>query len=223
MRVTLIKKLLLVGIPTLVIILLFIVPRNYPSILPVFQLTEKPTVISKGTYGKTVTIDLTFGKEEIETLLKDLEAPYPHFFISSDWMERSKHIIKIMRDKHIPIGLLGQDGTVYIEDPAMFQKEVEQFERVMGDKPLWFRTKDYQFPVELQEVAWQQEVNLLSSSKYWDREVPVLTKGDVLSVPLHQDERVNIKELTKLLKSQSFLPIEQNIFGLKMNTKTFPE
>lgn len=223
MRVTLKKKLLLVGLFTLFITLLFIVPRNYPSILPVFQLTEKPTVISKGTYGKTVTIDLTFGKEEIETLLKDLKAPYPHFFISTEWMERSAPIIKTMQEKHIPIGLLGQNGAMYIEDPVLFQKEVDQFEKVMGEKPLWFRTKDYQFPIEVQEVAWQQEVNLLSSSKYWDNEVPVLTKGDVLSVPLHQDERVDIKQLTKLLESQSFLSIEQNIFGLKMNTKTFPE
>ena len=166
------KKLLLVGSFTLLIILLFIVPRNYSSILPVFQLTEKPTVISKGTYGKTVTIDLTFGKEEIETLLKDLKAPYPHFFISTEWMERSEPIIKIMQEKHIPIGLLGKDGAIYIEDPVLFQKEVDQFEKVMGEKPLWFRTKDYQFPMEVQEVAWQQEVNLLSSSKYWDGEVP---------------------------------------------------
>ncbi|TQR17195.1 hypothetical protein [Psychrobacillus soli] len=217
------KKLLLVGSLTLLITLLFNVPRNYPSILPVFQLTEKPTVISKGTYGKTVTIDLTFGKDEIETLLKDLKAPYPHFFISTEWMERSEPIIKIMQEKHIPIGLLGKDGANYIEDPVLFQKEVDQFEKVMGEKPLWFRTKDYQFPIEVQEVAWQQEVNLLSSSKYWDVEIPKLTKGDVLSVPLHQDERVDIKQLTKLLGSETFLPIEQNIFGLKMNTKTFPE
>ena len=68
---------------------------------------------------------MTFGKEEIETLLKDLKAPYPHFFISTEWMERSEPIIKIMQDKNIPIGLLGQDGAVYIEDPALFQKEVD--------------------------------------------------------------------------------------------------
>ncbi|MFJ8067028.1 hypothetical protein ACIQYS_20855 [Psychrobacillus sp. NPDC096426] len=217
------KKILLVGSVTLLITLLFIVPRNYSSILPVFQLTEKPTVISKGTYGKTVTIDLTFGKDEIETLLKDIKAPYPHFFISTEWMERSMVIIKVMQEKHIPIGLLGQEGENYIENPVLFQKEVDQFEKIIGEKPLWFRTKDYQFPVELQEIAWKQEVNLLSSSKYWNEEVPVLTKGDVLSIPLHQDNRVDIKQLTQLLESQSFLPIEQNIFGLKMNTKTFPE
>ncbi len=220
---TLKTKLFLVGTLTLLIFLLFIIPRSYPSLLPVFQLTEKPAVISKGTYGKTVTIDLTFGKDEIETLLENLKAPYPHFFISTEWMERSGAILKLMEDKNIPIGLLGKDGASYIEDPYLFQKEVAQFEEVMGEKPLWFRTVDYQFPVELQELAWRQEVNLLGSSKYWDREIPVLVKGDVLSVPLHQDERVEMKELTKFLNSQPFLSIEQNIFGLKMNTKTYPE
>lgn len=220
---TLKTKLFLLGSLTLLIILLFVIPRNYPSLLPVFQLTEKPTVISKGTYGKTVTLDLTFGKEEIETLLESLKAPYPHFFISTEWMERSGSILKLMEEKNIPIGLLGKDGASYIENPDLFQQEVGRFEKVMGEKPLWFRTVDHQFPVELEKMAWQQEVNLLGSSKYWDGEIPVLVKGDVLSIPLHQDERVEIKELTKFLNSQSFLSIEQNIFGLKMNTKTYPE
>lgn len=216
-------KLLLVGSLILLFFLVFIVPRNYPSILPVFQITEKPTVISKGSYGKTVTIDLTFGKEEIETLLENLEAPYPHFFISTEWMERSEPIIQHMKEKNIPIGLLGKDGAIYIEDLSLFQKEVNQFEKIIGDKPLWFRTKDYQFPVELQEAAWQQEVNLLSSSKYWDEKIPALSKGDILSIPLHQDERIEIQQLIKFLKSEPFLTIEQNIFDLKMNTRTFPE
>lgn len=220
---TLKTKLFFVGTLTLLIILLFIVPRSYPSILPVFQITEKPTVISKGTYGKTVTIDLTFGKEEIETLLENLKAPYPHFFISTEWMERSGAILKVMKEKNIPIGLLGKDGASYLEQPDLFQQEVSQFEKIIGEKPLWFRTVDYQFPIELQEMAWKQEVNLLGSSKYWDREIPAMAKGDVLSVPLHQDERVEMKKLTKFLNSQSFLSIEQNIFGLKMNTKTYPE
>ena len=84
MCVSLKTKALLVGLLIVLGLFLFNVPKNFSSLLPVFQLTEKPTVISKGSYGNTITIDLTFGKDDIEKLVNDLQAPYPHFFISID-------------------------------------------------------------------------------------------------------------------------------------------
>ncbi|TQR18894.1 hypothetical protein [Psychrobacillus vulpis] len=218
-------KLLLVVAMVFFFSLFFIIPNNYSSILPVFQLIEKPTVVSKGAHGKTVTIDLTFGKEDMETFLKNLEAPYPHFFISEDWIKRSPTLIKVMKEKNIPISLLGQEGAKYIEDPTLFKKEIDQFEKLVGEIPLWFRTKDYEFPVELQKTAWEYEVNLLSSSMYWveGEPNPKLQKGDILSVPLHQEERMDMKQLNQLLKSDSFLSIEQNIFGLTTKSKAIPE
>lgn len=214
---------LLVGLLIVLGLFLFDVPKNYSSLLPVFQLTEKPSVISKGSYGTTVTVDLTFGKDDIQKFVTNLQAPYPHFFISIEWIERSEDIIEVMQEKNIPISLLGKNGVTYIENPALFEKEVRRFEQVIGEKPLWFRTSDYEFPVELQKKSWEQEVNLLSSSKYWDNKIPKLEKGDILTVPLQQEERVDIQQLIKLLQSKEFITIEQNIFGLKVKTKTYPE
>ena len=217
------KKLaVLVGLVIVLGLVLFNVPKQMPSLLPVFQLTEKPAVISKGSYGNTITIDLTFGRDDVEKFVTELQAPYPHFFISIEWIERSEEIIEVMKDKNIPISLLGKNGSTYIENPTLFKKEVKQFEQVIGDKPLWFRTIDYEFPIELQKDAWGQEVNLLSSSKYWSNKVPSFEKGDILSIPLHQNERIDIQQLTKIVQSTEMITIEQNIFGLKVKTKTFP-
>lgn len=217
------KKLaVLVGLVIVLGLVLFNVPKQMPSLLPVFQLTEKPAVISKGSYGNTITIDLTFGRDDVEKFVTELQAPYPHFFISIEWIERSEEIIEVMKDKNIPISLLGKNGSTYIENPTLFKKEVKQFEQVIGEKPLWFRTIDYEFPIELQKDAWGQEVNLLSSSKYWSNKVPSFEKGDILSIPLHQNERIDIQQLTKMVQSTEMITIEQNIFGLKVKTKTFP-
>ncbi|MEK3955276.1 hypothetical protein SAMN05421670_3154 [Psychrobacillus psychrotolerans] len=217
------KKLaVLVGLVIVLGLVLFNVPKQMPSLLPVFQLTEKPAVISKGSYGNTITIDLTFGRDDVEKFVTELQAPYPHFFISIEWIERSEEIIEVMKDKNIPISLLGKNGSTYIENPTLFKKEVKQFEQVIGEKPLWFRTIDYEFPIELQKDAWGQEVNLLSSSKYWSNKVPSFEKGDILSIPLHQNERIDIQQLTKIVQSTEMITIEQNIFGLKVKTKTFP-
>lgn len=217
------KKLaVLVGLVIVLGLVLFNVPKQMPSLLPVFQLTEKPAVISKGSYGNTITIDLTFGRDDVEKFVTELQAPYPHFFISIEWIERSEEIIEVMKDKNIPISLLGKNGSTYIENPTLFKKEVKQFEQVIGEKPLWFRTIDYEFPIKLQKDAWGQEVNLLSSSKYWSNKVPSFEKGDILSIPLHQNERIDIQQLTKIVQSTEMITIEQNIFGLKVKTKTFP-
>jgi len=217
------KVALLVGLVIVFGLVVFNVPKNISSLLPVFKLTEKPTVISKGSYGNTITIDLTFGKEDVEKFVTELQAPYPHFFISIEWIERSEEIIEVMKEKNIPISLLGKDGATYIENSPLFEKEIKRFEQAMGERPLWFRTIDYEFPIELQKMAWGQEVNLLSSSKYWSNNVPSFEKGDILSIPLHQEERVDIQQLTKLVQSTEKITIEQNIFGLKVKTKTFPE
>lgn len=217
------KKLaVLVGLVIVLGLVLFNVPKKMPSLLPVFQLTEKPTVISKGSYGNTITIDLTFGRDDVEKFVTELQAPYPHFFISIEWIERSEEIIEVMKDKNIPISLLGKNGSTYIENPTLFKKEVKQFEQVIGEKPLWFRTIDYEFPIELQKDAWGQEVNLLSSSKYWSNKVPSFEKGDILTIPLHQNERIDMQQLAKFVQSTEMITIEQNIFGLKVKTKTFP-
>lgn len=217
------KKLaVLVGLVIVLGLVLFNVPKKMPSLLPVFQLTEKPAVISKGSYGNTITIDLTFGRDDVEKFVTELQAPYPHFFISIEWIERSEEIIEVMKDKNIPISLLGKNGATYIENPTLFKKEVKQFEQVIGEKPLWFRTIDYEFPIELQKDAWGQEVNLLSSSKYWSNKVPSFEKGDILTIPLHQNERIDMQQLAKFVQSTEMITIEQNIFGLKVKTKTFP-
>ena len=223
MCVSLKTKLLITITSVLLFLLLLFAPNTYSTLLPVFQVTEKPSVISKGTYGNTVTIDLTFGREDIETLVEDLNAPYPHFFISIEWIERSEPIIKMMQDKKIPISLLGKEGLLYTEDRSLFKKEIDRFEAAIGVKPDWFRTSDYKFPVELQKDAWKEEVNLLGSTLVLGNHVPKLTKGDILTVPLHQEERIDTIQLAKYLRSQPFVSIEQNIFNMKMKTKSYPE
>ena len=215
-------RLLIVVSSLFLFFLLLTYPSNYSSLLPVFKVTENPTVISQGTYGNTLTIDLTFGREDVQELINNLETPYPQFFISIEWIERSEEIIELMNKKKIPIGLLGKEGITYIEDKGLFDREVERFEKAIGKKPLWFRTIDYEFPYELQKQAWAHEINSLGSSKYWLEEFPKLEKGDIITVPLHQQERVDIKELSKILQTTDFVTIEQNIFELKVKTKSYP-
>ena len=77
----------------------------------VFRVTEQPDVLMKGNHGMTLTVDLSFGREDVDEWITKLEKPYPLLFLDADWIERSPLIVKKIKEKKIPVGLLGQKAN----------------------------------------------------------------------------------------------------------------
>jgi hypothetical protein len=188
-------------------------------------MTEQPDVITKGTYGTAVTINISFGKEDVIQWLESLQSPYPLIMADLDWLNRSPKAVEILIKKKIPVGLLGKDGITYEEDPSLLEKEIQGFEKVFGKKPLWFRTGDEEFPVGLRNNLYQHEINALGSSVFWSTsgQKPKLTKGDILSIPYHREEKISFNEVDRLRSSQDFHSVEDVIFGVSVKTKKFPQ
>ena len=81
----------------------------------------------------------------------------------------------------------------------MFIEQLEQFEKLFGNKPLWFRTIDEVFPPALHSMLWEAEVNALGSSVVWNGgDPPPVTEGEILSVPHHREKSVELTELKNL-------------------------
>lgn len=189
----------------------------------VFKATKQPDVIASGSNGMTLTVDVTFGREDVEEWITKLEKPYPLIFLDADWIDRSPSIVKTIRTKKIPTGLLGSEGKVYEESPNLLIKEMKVFEEAFGVAPLWFRTVDYEFPNELKQYVWDQEMNMVSASVFWSKgKLPKVNDGDIVSLPLHQKDRVSFKKLNELQKAYPFQTIEETLFAFKTETKTFP-
>ncbi len=189
----------------------------------VFKATKQPDVIASGSNGMTLTVDVTFGREDVEEWITNLEKPYPLIFLDADWIDRSPSIVKTIRTKKIPTGLLGSEGKVYEESPNLLIKEMKVFEEAFGVAPLWFRTVDYEFPNELKQYVWDQEMNMVSASVFWSKgKLPKVNDGDIVSLPLHQKDRVSFKKLNELQKAYPFQTIEETLFAFKTETKTFP-
>ena len=149
--------------------LLLFIPRkidNGPS-LTTFRMTENPEIIAKGTYGAVLTINLSFGDDEVQQWLENLQAPYPFIFADAEWLERSPKLVELIIHKKIPIGLLGKEGLVYDENPNLLEKEIKVYESYFKKKPLWFRTLDEEFPESLRKSLWNHEINALGSSIVW--------------------------------------------------------
>ncbi|MET1013188.1 MAG: hypothetical protein ABWX61_01590 [Paenisporosarcina sp.] len=202
-------------------ILFFIQPKEH--LLSVFRVTDEPDVIASGSNGMTLTVDVSFGREDVEEWITNLESPYPLLFLEADWIERSPKIVNLIIEKKIPVGLLGSNGEMYLENPDLLTKEIKKFELAFENKPLWFRTADYEFPAELKEKVWDYEMNLVSASVFWTTgDFPKIIKGDIVSATLHQEQRVSLKKLKAFQKAYPFQTIEETLFSFKTNTKTFP-
>ncbi|WP_052461660.1 hypothetical protein [Sporosarcina koreensis] len=192
--------------------------------IDVFRAASGPDVIVKGTKGTSLTIDLSFGDEPVEEWIAGLSAPYPLLMIDPAWAERFPDSAQLIKEKNIPISLLGEPGASYEEDPALFNRQLEHFTGIFEKKPLWFRTQDEYFPKVLRDVLWEKEINALGSSTRWRGGVlPKVKEGDIIAVSLDRRQLVSLDEVNELLASRQFQSVEDVLFTVDIKTKKIPE
>lgn len=198
-------------------------PENY-SIKTVFRATEEPVAITRGTYGSVLTVNISFGDDEVMNWVQQLEKPYPTIFVDIDWAGRFPETIRLIKEKNIPTALLGQNGDVYEDGTELFLSQLEQFENTFGVKPLWFRTADEIFPPFLHKMLWEAEVNAIGSTFKWSGgDIPPATDGEIISIPHHRANRVNLPEIKRLSETREFRTIEDVLFGAKVKKKKIPK
>ena len=153
-----------------------------------------------------------------------ISKPYPLLLIDMNWAGRFPETVQLIKEKNISVGLLGDEGMTYDQNTPLFMGQLEQFEKTFEVKPLWFRTVDEVFPTTLHNMLWEAEVNALGSSVVWNGgDLPSVTKGEIISVPHHRENRVNLTELKKLNKDRTFISVEAMLFGTKVKIKKIPE
>lgn len=219
------KKLLIV----LMLGFLFVLwlPQLYkpsPSLQTVFRLTEHPTVIVKGAQGSALTINISFGEQEVEELLEKLTAPYPLLFVDPDWALRFPELTDTLKKRSLPVALLGHDGEEYETQPDLFTTQLQQFEDIFESRPLWFRTKDEQFPQSLLQQIHEAEVNALGSTVHWENgNLPKVAAGEIISIPHHREQRATLKDIERMMDSRPFQSLEDLLFQPSIKTKKIPK
>lgn len=216
----LIKRILIAFI---IVFIFFLFIQQKEPWTSVFRVTEQPDILMKGNQGMTLTVNLSFGREDVDEWITKLEKPYPLLFLDADWIERSPLIVKKIKDKKIPVGLLGKESKFYEKSPELIEDEIKRFQTAFGVAPLWYRTQDHTFPESLKKQVWDSQMNMVSASVIWKTGVaPSIQKGDIVSVALNQETRVVFKELNAFQKAHPFVSIEETLFGYTTQTKTSP-
>lgn len=197
--------------------------QNY-SVTSVFRMTDEPVAITRGTFGSALTVNISFGDNEVHEWVEQLEKPYPLLLIDTEWANRFPETVRLITKKNIPTGLLGKSGAAYEADPSLLLTELKKFESSFNIKPLWFRTEDEVFPHFLHTLLWEAELNALGSSFVWDGgKLPPVTEGEIISVPHHRKSRVNLSELKRLSETREFHSIEDVLFGVTVKSKKIPK
>ena len=198
---------------------LFVLSPPFPNQNPltaVFRVTEEPAVIVRGTSGSALTVNISFGDVEVEQWIQELSKPYPLLFVDMEWAERFPETVRLISEKNIPVGLLGHEGKDYEQNIPLFIDQVQRFEILFGKKPLWFRTMDEIFPQSLHMALWEAEVNALGSSVVWKGgNPPPVLEGEILSVPHHRSNRIELAELKRLADTRTFITMEDMLFQTK--------
>ncbi|MFJ7915868.1 MULTISPECIES: hypothetical protein [unclassified Lysinibacillus] len=213
----------LISLFLIVILFVFIKPIN-STMISVFNIADAPAVVTKGHYGTSLIVEISFSDDTLLDWLKTVKEPYPLLLLDAAWIERSPEQLKIIQERKLPTGLLGPEDSVDKPiDLAVVQKDIKIYEKHFQKIPLWFATRNHQYSQDLQNNLFQQQMNILSPSLIWKGEkTPKLQKGDFVFMSLHQNNKISFKELNTFLQQNKFMSIEENIFGYKVQTKKSP-
>ncbi len=205
-----------------IVFLLLFYKNEITSVIPVFQVTNEPNVISKGNFGQTIVLEVSFSHDGFEQFLEKLQPPYPLLVLHSDWIGRSASTIEIIQRKRLPTALLGNNSITY-ENNNSFQKEVTIYEKTFGRKPLWFMTKDYSYSDEFKQQIFADKINMIAPTALWQKDMQ-MSEGMIITVPMHEDSTIDFEQLHSFLQQQqSIVSIEENLFGYTLKTKRSPQ
>ena len=204
----------------LVIVFFYFDEKN--SIFPVFQLTETPLVMTKGQFGASLIVEVSYSHEGFDDWITSLPKPYPLFLVDADWLLRSPETVKLLIEKNVPVGLLGSTQEQYEAEDGLLEKQLTIYEMNFQQLPLWFATRDYLIEEKMQQTLHGRGINLIAPTYSFTTMNTKLADGDFISIPLHRDNAISFQKLEQYIASNSFISIEQNLFGYDIQTKRMP-
>ncbi|PJO44313.1 hypothetical protein, partial [Lysinibacillus xylanilyticus] len=135
----------LISLLFIVMLFVFIKPIN-STMISVFNIADGPAVVTKGHYGTSLIVEISFSDETLLDWLKTVKEPYPLLLLDAAWIERSPEHLKVIQERKLPTGLLGPEDSVDKPiDLTVVQKDINIYEKYFQETPLWFATRNHQY------------------------------------------------------------------------------
>ena len=203
----------------LFLIFFFFEEKDY--LLPTFQMTDSPEIITKGHFGYSVIVELSYSHPGLAEWIDTLQKPYPLFLVEENWMERNPEIVKQLIEQNIEVGLLGSPNELY-ENEELLERQLKRFQATFQQLPLWFATADYIVNPQLQKILHSRGINMIAPTTSITAPNLQVEDGDFISIPIHREQFTSFKTINEFIKQHNFISIEENVFGYKVSTKRYP-
>lgn len=179
-------------------------------------------IVTKGQFGASLLVEVSYSHEGFDDWIDTLSKPYPLFLVDADWILRSPDTVERLIDKNIPVGLLGSTQKEYETDDRLLESQLTVYEKTFSQLPLWFATRDYLIDEKMQQALHGRGINLIAPTYSFTTRKTKIADGDFISIPLHRDAKVSFEELQRYVTDHPFLSIEENLFGYEFQTKRMP-
>ena len=201
--------------------LIFFFIDEKDSLLPTFQMTDSPEIITKGHYGYSIIVELSYSHPGLAEWIASLQKPYPLFLVEENWMERNPEIVKQLIEQNIEVGLLGSTNEQY-ENEVLLEQQLTRFQKTFQQLPLWFATADYIVNPQLQKLLHSRGINMIAPTISITTPNIQLEDGDFISIPIHREQFTSFNVIDEFIKQHTFVSIEENVFGYNISTKRYP-
>ena len=214
---TLRKPLIILSFLTLLLSLFFISSQLKPE---AFRIATKPSLISKGTFGQSLAIEISYSYPETKQWISSIQNNNDILFLLQyEWLKRSNDYVKLFNDTKAITGLLIDNSQTDSSIKEHIQLYTDSFEQ----PPIWAACSPDPCSDQVVQFLFDQKINSVAPSIYIEQldDFKQLKKGDIASFQIKRDAPPQEPILNRIT-SYPFISIEQNILGITYGTKRYP-
>ena len=214
---TLRKPLIILSFLTLLLSLFFISSQLKPE---AFRIATKPSLISKGTFGQSLAIEISYSYPETKQWISSIQNNNDILFLLQyEWLKRSNDYVKLFKDTKAITGLLIDNS----QTDSSIKEHIQLYTDMFEQPPIWAACSPDPCSDQVVQFLFDQKINSVAPSIYIEQldDFKQLKKGDIASFQIKRDAPPQEPILNRIT-SYPFVSIEQNILGITYGTKRYP-
>ena len=214
---TLRKPLIILSFLTLLLSLFFISSQLKPE---AFRIATKPSLISKGTFGQSLAIEISYSYPETKQWISSIQNNNDILFLLQyEWLKRSNDYVKLFKDTKAITGLLIDNS----QTDSSIKEHIQLYTHSFEQPPIWAACSPDPCSDQVVQFLFDQKINSVAPSIYIEQldDFKQLKKGDIASFQIKRDAPPQEPILNRIT-SYPFVSIEQNILGITYGTKRYP-
>jgi len=210
------KTLILLSLSLIALTLFFISSQSKSE---AFRIATTPSLISKGTFGQSIAIEISYSYPEMKDWITSVQNNEILFLLEYDWLQRSKEYVKVLEDSKAKSGLLINSSQTL---PSITE-HINLYTDLFEEPPLWAACSPDPCNDKVIQYLFDHKINSLAPSIYIEQldDFKQIKKGDIASFQIKRNAPPPPDVLNRI-SNYPFISIDQNILGITYGTKRYP-